>query len=230
MTGIIGAMSVETEKIIGMMTDVEKETVGGIEFTKGKIAQSDVVIAVCGVGKVFAAMCTEAMILRYDPDEIINTGVGGALDKTLKIFDTVIAESVCQHDMDTSALDGVRGMIPEIDITYIKCDDNIQKRLFRAAQNADIAVRRGIVASGDQFIASEEKKDDIIETFGASVCEMEGAAIGQVCYVNSVPFCVLRAISDGANDDSPVDYPAFCAKASDNNAEIIKAYLSDILN
>ncbi len=227
MTGIIGAMSVETQKLIGMMSEKQSETVSGIVFTKGKIGGRDVVVATCGVGKVFAALCTEAMILRYSPDEIINTGVGGALDKTLKIFDTVIAESVCQHDMDTSSLGDERGMISGINITYIKCDDGIQKRLYRASCDAGIAVKGGIVASGDQFVASKEKKDDIIKTFGASVCEMEGAAIGHVCYVNSVPFCVLRAISDGANDDSPVDFPTFCAKASDHNAEIIKEYFEN---
>lgn len=224
MTGIIGAMTSETEKIIGMMTDVSRETVGGLEFTKGKIHGKDAVVATCGVGKVFAAMCAEAMILRYSPDEIINTGVGGALSDGLSVCDVLIAESVCQHDMDTSPLGDPRGEISGIKVIFFECDKGVRASLSAAAQRAGIDPKCGIVASGDAFIADKEKKEEIVRLFGASVCEMEGGAIGHVCYVNSVPFCVLRAVSDGANDDSPMDFPAFCVAASDNNAKILSEY------
>lgn len=227
MTGIIGAMSVETQKLIGMMSEKQSETVSGIEFTKGRIGGRDVVVAACGVGKVFAALCTEAMILRYSPDEIINTGVGGALDMRLHICDTVIADKVCQHDMDTTALGDAPGMISGINVTYFECDERLRDALYTAAEKAKLSAKGGIVASGDLFVADSAKKDEIVRTFGASVCEMEGGAIGHVCYVNSVPFCVLRAISDGANDGSPIDFPAFCRLAADNNAEIIKEYLEN---
>lgn len=224
MTGIIGAMTAETEKIVGMMTDVSRETVSGLEFTKGKIHGKDAVVATCGVGKVFAAMCAEAMILRYSPDEIINTGVGGALSDGLSVCDVLIAESVCQHDMDTSPLGDPRGEISGIKVTFFECDKGVRASLAAAAQRSGIDPKCGIVASGDSFIADKGKKEEIVRLFGASVCEMEGGAIGHVCYVNSVPFCVLRAVSDGANDDSPMDFPAFCVAASDNNAKILSEY------
>ena len=224
MTGIIGAMTSETEKIVGMMTEISKETVSGLEFTKGKIHGKDAVVATCGVGKVYAAMCVEAMILKYKPDEIINTGVGGALVGGLSVCDVLIAESVCQHDMDTSPLGDPRGEISGIKVTFFECDNKMRLSLALAAKRAEIEPKSGIVASGDAFIADKEKKAEIVSLFGASLCEMEGGAIGHVCYVNSVPFCVLRAVSDSADDDSPVDFPAFCVAASDNNAKIISEY------
>lgn len=222
MIGIIGAMSLETEAIIRELQDPEKRTISGVTFVKGDWNGTEVVVATSGVGKVFAALCAEAMILNYQPDCIINTGVAGALAPELHLLNVVIGEDVVQHDMDTSPLGDPVGLLSGIDQVELPAAEDLNTAFEKAAAELGIPTLRGRVASGDQFIAGEEKRLFIRKTFGAACCEMEGAAIGQVCYVNKIPFAVLRAISDGAADDAKMDYPAFAAKAAEQSVRILK--------
>ena len=221
--GIIGAMDIEVNGIISKMDSTETKILGGISFTKGKIFGKNVVVSKCGIGKVFASMCAQTMILEYSPSCIINSGVAGTLTDTLNIFDAVIATSVVQHDMDTSPLGDPKGLISGINIVQISSDDDVSSALENAANELSVNTVRGIIASGDQFIASAERKKEIRDTFTASACEMEGAAIGQVCYVNKVPFAIMRTISDGKGE--ALDYMTFSVAAAEKSIQIIERFL-----
>lgn len=225
--GVIGAMQIEIEGLKAAMTDVTVETVSGIDFYRGKLDGQAVVAAVCGVGKVFAAICAQTMILRYHPALIVNTGVGGTLTDRVGIGGLVIASDVVQHDMDTSPLGDPVGMISGINIIHIPADRDYSARFAAAAAELGIPYITGTVASGDQFISDRSEKTRITETFGGVACEMEGAAVGQVCHVNGVPFSVLRAISDEADGTSPADFGAFAAAAAENSVAVLRRFLKD---
>ena len=226
MIGIIGAMKIEIEKINEAMEEKREARVSGILFTSGKLYGKDVVTAVCGIGKVFAAICAEAMILKYEPDIIINTGVAGALADDLDIGDIVISESVLQHDMDTSPLGDAVGLISGINIINIPSDEKLAEKVKNCVSGFAKA-RLGVIASGDKFIASEVDKARIKTLFGADACEMEGGAIGHAAYVNGVKFVVVRAISDKAHEHSAIDYPAFAKKSAEICAEAVKLFVKE---
>ena len=199
MIGIIGAMEMETEGLRAAMTEAVTETVSGIRFTRGMLEGCPAVVATCGVGKVAAAMCAEAMLLRYGATALLNTGVAGGLADGLVVGDTVVADRVVQHDMDTSAIGDPVGLISGLNMVYIPTDKVLSDTLVAASLAAGLHTVVGTVASGDLFVAKAEDKARIKGQFGAAACEMEGASIGQVAYTNGVPFAVLRAISDGGD-------------------------------
>ncbi|MBP3378323.1 MAG: 5'-methylthioadenosine/adenosylhomocysteine nucleosidase [Clostridia bacterium] len=219
--GIIAAMTIEAELIVASMNDPIKEKCGGIEYTLGKIGDIDVICAVCGVGKVFAAMCAQAMIVRYSPDCIVNTGVGGTLTRELSIGDVAISHAVVQHDMDTSPLGDPVGLISGINIIEIPASVELGEKICKIAERSGVKTLCGTIASGDRFVADADVKKRIVDNFGAVVCEMEGAAVGQVCYVNGVPFVVVRAVSDDADGGACEDYPTFAKKSAEVSAKII---------
>ena len=222
--GIIGALSEEVEGLIARLKKHKTEHVGGIEFHLGTIEKKRVVIAKCGVGKVFAAICAQAMIVNYEPSLIVNSGVGGALGAGLRTGDVVIADRLCQHDMDTSPLGDPVGMISGINIVKIPADKTLVEKITAAAARIGIPSACGVIASGDQFIADKAKKAWIRDTFDAIACEMEGAAIGQVAYANGIGFAVIRAISDNADDAAgALDYPTLCTRAAAQTQKLIEA-------
>ena len=222
LTGIIGAMAVETEAIKAMICDPVTERFSGIEFVKGKLFGKNVVVAQCGIGKVFAAICTEAMILKYSPDRIINTGVAGSLSDKVGLLDIAVSSSVVEHDMDTSPLGDPVGLISGINIVNIPASESLVNEILSAAERLGKKCVAGVIASGDQFIAEKEKKDYIKNTFSAIACEMEGAAVGHVCYVNGVDFAIIRSISDNADDNAgTMDYPELCQKAAEQSERLL---------
>lgn len=223
MIGIIGAMKIEISAIRELMENTEAKTLGGIEFVSGTFRGREIVTAVCGIGKVAAAMCAQAMILGYSPEIIINTGVGGTLTKELSVGDIAVAKSVVQHDMDTSPIGDEPGFISGINIINIPCDEAAVEKLVQCAQRfSQVRTVTGVIASGDQFIADAGKKEFIVKNFGAVACEMEGAAIGQVCYTNGIPFAVVRAISDSADEQAHISYAQFLPAAAENAAKMIE--------
>ena len=222
MLGIIGAMDEEVAMIKAQLTDVQVETRAAMDFYKGKLEGKEVVVVRSGIGKVNAAMCAQTMILRYHPRLIINTGVAGGMGKGIKISDIVVADSVVQHDMDTSDLGDPKGFISGIDRIQIPCDEELNDKVRAAAGAVEgLACHQGIIATGDQFVGSKDKLNRLMEEFGAVACEMEGGSIGQVCYINKVPFTVVRAISDNANDDAHMDYPKFLKIAVKKSFELL---------
>lgn len=228
MVGIIGAMHIEVETIKSLMENKIIEKISGVEYVKGTLHGKEIVIAVCGIGKVAAAMCTQTMILKYLPECIINTGVGGSLSTKLAIGDIAVAESLVQHDMDTSPLGDPVGLISGINIVNIPADGEVVKLLSESVETLEtVKGMTGVIASGDQFIASVEKKKFITDNFGAIVCEMEGASIAQVCYTNGVPFGVVRAVSDCADGSSHMDYGEFLPVAAANAAKLIEYFVKN---
>lgn len=226
MIGIIGAMAVEIDQLREKLVSPTDEVISNIRFTRGKLAGKDVVLAVCGIGKVFAAICAQTMILTYAPQLIINTGVAGGLDEDLKIGDVVVATKLVQHDMDTTPLGDPPGLISGINVVEFPADEAAGSLMAACVKEQGVGCRLGLIASGDQFVAGGEKKDFIRRTFGASACEMEGASIAHTAYVNGVPFAVIRAISDGANDDSSMDYPTFVKIAAHRSALAVERFVS----
>lgn len=212
--GIIGAMEIETEGLRAVMTETCEETVSGIRFTKGLLEGTPAVVATCGVGKVAAAMCAEAMILRFGVTALLNTGVAGGLAEGLKVCDVVVADSVVQHDMDTTAIGDPAGLISGLNLVNIPADKALYEALATASRAMGLHTVVGTVASGDLFVAKTEDKARIKELFHAAACEMEGAAIGQVAYTNGVPFAVLRTISDGGDGMEFSEFAPLAAKAS----------------
>ena len=230
--GIIGAMQIEVEAICAAMENTVTETVGNMTFVCGDLRGKRVVCAKCGIGKVFAAMCAQTMILRYAPDCIINSGVAGTLSESLSIGQIALAEQVVQHDMDTSPIGDPVGLISGINIIYIPTDPTVTAALAAAVGSEGVPYLRGTVASGDQFICHTADKDRIRSTFETEhkpviACEMEGAAIGQVCYVNGVPYGILRAISDGGDEQAFADYPTFLAAAAETATGVMLKFVEN---
>lgn len=223
--GIIGAMDIELEELISLLENKESHDFCGLKFNTGALFGKKIVIVKCGIGKVFAAMAASAMIAKFSPRLIVNTGVGGALSLGLRPLDVVIAERLVQHDMDTSALGDAKGLVSGINKIYFEADTRVSKILLEAAQNLSLSARLGTVASGDKFVAERKEKEAIISEFSADVCEMEGAAIAQVAYVNNTPFAVVRAISDSADEGSSMDYMEFLPIAAKNSARLTLALI-----
>lgn len=225
--GIIGAMDPELEGLVGLLSDKETECVSGITFYTGVLEGKRVAIAKCGIGKVFAAVCAQTMILRFSPSLIVNTGVGGALARDLKTGDIIVAESLCQHDMDTSAIGDPAGLVSGINKIYFDADKRAVEILLSEANAVGLTARAGRVATGDKFIASGDDKARIVKDFSADACEMEGCAIAQVAFVNNTPFAVVRAISDSADGEATMDYPTFLPIASKNSQELTLALVKE---
>ena len=227
--GLIGAMTVEVEALKEKTENKRISVISGVDYVEGTLCGKDVVLAVAGVGKVNAGICAQTMILKFQPDVIINTGVAGGIGKQVKILDVVVATSVAQHDMDTSPLGDPVGFITGINKVTMDCDADTCDRLCAAAESCDVAPIRGMIVSGDQFIGSKEQIDKIRKSFDAMAVEMEGGAIGQVCTMNGgVPFAVVRAISDGGDDEANMNYPQFVKIACAKSVEIICAYLTNL--
>lgn len=226
MIGIIGAMSVETDALKSMTEQPQYETISGIEFVSGRLAGHHVVIAQCGVGKVFAALCAQTMILQYHVAQIINVGVAGSLCSDLNLLDIAVSDAVVEHDMDTSPLGDPVGLISGINRIKLPASEILAQKVKRAADSMKKNCRIGTIASGDQFIADADKKERISQTFGAVACDMEGAAIGHVCFVNQIPFVVIRSISDNASDQAGnLEYPELCRRAAQQSQELIQKVL-----
>lgn len=225
MIGIIGALEKEVNQLISYIENKVTETVCGIQFHQGTIYGKQVVISKCGIGKVFASMATTIMIEKYKATEIINTGVGGSLDKQLKIGDICVAKDVCQHDMDTSAVGDEIGLVSGINKIYFETDSKMNDIFIDVMLSEGITYYVKRVATGDVFVASDSKKQYIVNNFNASVCEMEGGAIAQVCTLSNVPFSILRTVSDNADSNANINYNEFFEKSSYVNCFLLKEYI-----
>lgn len=226
MIGIIGAMDVEVNGLVSSMKIEEEKIISNMRFYKGILEDKEAVIAKCSPGKVNAAMCAQTMILMYNVDILINTGVAGSLSQKLGIGDVAVATDVVEHDMDTTPLGEPAGFISGIDIVHIPADKKISETLYNCAKDIEnTSVETGTIASGDQFLNNSEIKKKITQTFGAVAGEMEGGSIGHVAYANGVPFGVLRVISDNADGESDMDFSQFCILAADKSIKICKDFI-----
>ena len=228
MTGIIGAMSVEVEALKKKISNAKKEVVSGIEFVSGELCGKPVVVAQCGIGKVFAAICAQTMIIKYGVKRIINTGVAGTLSEKVGILDFAVSTGVVQHDMDTTAIGDAPGLISGINIVEISASAALAEKVIAIARAQGNVCEGGIIASGDQFINNAERKAYIRDTFGAIACEMEGASIGHVCYVGGVDFVVIRCISDNASGEAEMEYPEMVSRAAVKSQALVEAIVAEV--
>lgn len=227
MLGIIGAMPEEVEQLKQEMSQVQVTDVAGMEFNRGTIGGKEVVVVRSGVGKVNAAMCVQILVDRFEVSGIVNTGIAGSLKAEINIGDMVLSTDAVQHDMDATVFGYKPGQIPQTDVFAFEADAKLREAAKACCQrvNPDIHVFEGRVLTGDQFISDKNKKNWLIETFDGYCTEMEGAAIAQAAYLNHVPFLIVRAISDKADDSASVDYPEFERQAIIHSARLTKALI-----
>lgn len=228
MLGIIGAMDVEIDAVKAKICDKTQSVIAGITFVCGHIENVMVVAAQCSPGKVNAAICTQLMIDRFNPDKIINLGVGCSLNENVVIKNVVIANDVCEYDIDITALGEPRGYINGLNVIKVEADRELSDELSRCAILCGEKIHRGTIASGDTFIADNSLKTMLSNEFGAICGEMEGGAIGHTCCANGVPFAVLRSISDGGDSDANMDYPTFKTVAAKISTGIILQYIKTL--
>ena len=230
MVGIIGAMEVEVAKLKEMLTDTKTLEKAGMTFLSGKLNGKDVVVVRSGIGKVNAGICTQILVDAYNVDYIINTGVAGSLNNDINIGDIVLSSDTLQHDMDATGFGYEIGVIPQMKQSVFEADKrliDIAKKCFED-KITDVNVFVGRIVSGDQFISDKDKKNWLVENFKGYCTEMEGAAIAQAAYLNGVPFIVIRAISDKADDSATEDYPTFEAKAAAHCVKLLEEMIKEI--
>ena len=219
-TGVICAMENEIRLLRDAMQVIKTDEIAGTVFYQGMLNAHPVVLVKCGVGKVNAAICTQTLILRYGVEQVINIGVAGALDKHVNLGDIIISTDTVQHDFDLGGLSLAEGE-PAQGAT--RADPELRKKALRAAKKvaANVQVFEGRICSGDQFIAGHAKKQSIVEHHGGLCCEMEGAAVAQACSLSEVPFVIIRAISDKADDSGKVSFSAFADAVARRSAAIV---------
>ncbi len=219
--GIIGAMEIEIEEIKKNITVVQTETVAGMNFYKGTLGNTEVILAQSGIGKVFSAACTQAMIMKFAPDIIINIGVCGGLSKELHTGDIILGDKVVQYDMDTSAVGDPIGLISGINKIYFDCDANTNSDIEDILKAKNINYKKGVVATGDKFINDSALVKWLCDNFDAIGGDMESASIGHVCCINNVPFAILRSMSDSGDENSDNDYKSSLDYAAKTTCDII---------
>ena len=219
--GIIGAMRIEVETLVEQMQNVTTQTHAWSTYYEGTLEGLPVVIVQCGVGKVNAAMCAQILCSCYGVTHLVNTGIAGSLCADLDIGDLVVSRDAMYHDFDCNAFGYPHGKVPGMDVIAFPADETMIRHAFAAAESVNSGhTKLGRIASGDQFVASKELKDKIIATTQGLCTEMEGAAIAQTAYRNGIPFVILRAISDKADDSAEMDYPTFERIAAHRCAEV----------
>ncbi|MCL2703644.1 MAG: 5'-methylthioadenosine/adenosylhomocysteine nucleosidase [Defluviitaleaceae bacterium] len=225
--GIIGAMDEEIAVLKPKLEMISAKSIVGTEFYMGKLRDVSAVVVRCGIGKVNAAVCVQVLSDMYGVDCIINTGVAGGLDPRLSVCDVVISKDVVQHDFDATMFGYEAGIIPRMPVSFFEADSE----LVSAAEKAcDVVLSGhkailGRIASGDLFVSRKEDKDRIINVFSASCVEMEGAAIGHACYLNKIPFVIIRAMSDTADGGATEDFNKFVIKAAEQSGAIVERML-----
>ncbi|MCI6867593.1 MAG: 5'-methylthioadenosine/adenosylhomocysteine nucleosidase [Lachnospiraceae bacterium] len=225
--GIIGAMDIE---VAGLKADMEiKREIrkAKMDFCEGVLKGHDVVVVKSGIGKVNAAVCTQILVDEFQVDAVINTGIAGSLNAKIDIGDIVISTDVVHHDMDAVNFGYEPGQIPQMDVFSFAADETLAKLAEEACLevNPEISVFHGRIVSGDQFVADKAVKERIVNLFHGYCTEMEGASIAQAAYLNEVPFVILRAISDKADDSASEDYPTFEKKAAQHCINLVEKLL-----
>lgn len=230
MVGIIGAMEEEVAALKESMEIQETVEQASMTFCKGVLCGKEVVVVRSGIGKVNAGICAQILVGRFQADKLINTGIAGSLDARIDIGDMVISTDALHHDMDAVEFGYPVGQVPRMDTLAFPADEELVKKAVAASEkvNPDIHTFTGRIASGDQFVASQEVKDRIVRNFQPLCVEMEGAGIAQAAYLNQVSYVIIRAISDKADNSATVDYPTFERQAIAHSVRLVKELLTMI--
>ena len=225
--GIIGAMEQEVARLKEVMEDVSITTRANMDFYEGVLEGKKVVVVQSGIGKVNAGMCTQILADLFQVEAVINTGIAGSLNNDINIGDIVLSTDVLHHDMDATGFGYPKGQIPQMKEFSFQADEGLRKIARDVCEevNPEIQVFEGRIASGDQFVCDQGVKDNIVKEFSAYAVEMEGAAIGQAAALNGIPFLIIRAISDKADNSANMDYPAFEKLAIEHSVRLTQGML-----
>ena len=232
MLAVLGAMEEETVRLRARLTDVREETVARIRVARGSFDGTEIILAQCGIGKVNAAICTQMIIDRYGADRLLFCGVAGGLAPNMRPGDIVVASHLIQYDMDLTAFGRRRGEIPGLG-RLLESDPELVQLAAAAFDEAFPGsdgpgpslgpnLMIGTVASADRFIKDRDEQRRLQREFSALATEMEGAAAGQTCYLNDVPFVVVRAISDGASQSAQDEFSSNLSRAAANAARLME--------
>lgn len=229
--GIIGAMKMEVDAVLAAMEQKRPHSHGGMGFTLGTLCGVEVVVAQCSAGKVNAALCAQAMMDLFSPRLVLNLGVAGGIGQGVHIGDVVVATACVEYDFDTTALDAWpvgTMMLPgqEEPVRFLPCGEGPSAALAQAGEGLYGKVHRGVIATGDRFVADGEFGSWLQREFGALACEMEGGAIAHVCLANQVPCAVLRTISDNAHESETVDFLTFAQESARKAQELLQAVIT----
>jgi len=217
---IMGAMPEEVAPILERLDDVEEVNYAKNKYYKAKYKNIDVVVAYSKIGKVFSTLTATTMLELFACDVLLFTGVAGAVNPELQIGDLVVASKLAQHDLDITIFGHPHGYVPEGSV-YVEADQDLIALSKMVASEMDVNVKEGIIATGDQFIASEERKNFIVKNFKADALEMEGASVAVVCDALGVPFFILRSISDSADMDAGFNFEEFVESSAKVSAEFL---------
>ena len=219
---VVGAMEQEIELLRESMANVKHVSFGKFSAYEGELAGKRMVLVLSGIGKVNAAVSTSWVIHQFAPDCIINTGSAGGLGKGLKVGDVVIGETVAHHDVDVTAFGYVWGQVPQLPAAFAS-DENLIRQAEKAAQVFEgAAVTQGLIVSGDRFVHSSEGVAEIRSHFPeVKAVEMEAAAIAQTCHQLEVPFVIIRAVSDSADEKADISFEEFLKTAAVSSAKIV---------
>ena len=216
----MGAMPEEIEPLLAKVENVKKVEYAANVYYEATYQGKELVIAYSKIGKVFASLTATILLEKFGCDKLLFSGVAGAISPDLKIGDLIIADGLCQHDLDIVAFGHPYGYVPEGEVC-IASDVTLRNIAKDVAKKNDLTLKEGIIATGDQFVANSERKEWISETFKADALEMEGASVAVVCNALNVPFFILRAISDTANDDAGMDFDEFMVGSAIISANFI---------
>ncbi len=217
---IMGAMPEEIEPLLSRVENIKKTEYAANTYYEAEYKGKKVVIAYSKIGKVFAAITATILIEKFGCDRLLFSGVAGAIDPDLEIGDLIIADGLCQHDLDITAFGHPHGYVPEGEVC-IASDVYLRDIAKRIAAQKGLPLKEGVIATGDQFVANHEKKSWIAEIFNAHALEMEGASVAVVCNALNIPFFILRAISDSADMDAGFDFDTFLESSAKVSANFI---------
>lgn len=224
---IMGAMPEEIEPIISKLENLKKTQYAANTYYEGSYNGQELVVAYSKIGKVFATLTATSLIEKFGCDTLLFSGVAGAISPDLEIGDLIIADGLCQHDLDITAFGHPYGYVPEGEVC-IPTDVALRNIAKEVAKEKDLKLVEGVIATGDQFVANPERKDWIGETFKAHALEMEGASVAVVCSSLEVPFFILRAISDSADMDASFNFDEFLESSAKISADFILSMVEKI--
>ena len=230
MIGIIGAMHEEIVELKSLMGEIEEINLASFIYYKGILEGKEIVLVESGIGKVNSSICTTLLIEKFKVEKVIFTGVAGGIGDDIEVGDIVISTDLVQHDVDVTAFGLPLGAIPRMENSFFEADRELKELAKKSALKVFPIekVREGRILSGDQFINGIEKISWLRDTFNGEACEMEGASVAHVCYLLNVPFVIIRAISDKANNEAKVDFAEFVHLASKNSKEIVVNMLKEM--
>ncbi len=224
---ILGAMREEIEPLLPKINNLAKHEYASNVFYTGTLGGKEIAMAYSKIGKVNAALTATLLIEKFGCQKLLFSGVAGGINESLKIGDLIFADKLVQHDVDITAFGHPWGFIPESG-DFVESDKELNSLAQKVAAKMDVKIIGGTIATGDQFIASEEKKAWIKDTYKADALEMEGASVGYVCKCLNVPFFVLRAISDTADMDAGFSFEEFLVSSAKVSANFLENMINEL--